>query len=83
MRDHATDDQEMTMPKNDAPDTESTRDVLIDALTKVSEHEPPTSREVLQIVIRLECARAGLPKPDFDCYPAGDVLNQVLFPDRD
>lgn len=64
-------------------ETESTKDVLMDALTKVSEFEGPSARDVLKLVIRFEAARAGLPEPNFDVFPPSDVINQVLFPDRD
>lgn len=64
-------------------ETETTKDVLMDALTKVSEFEGPSARDVLKLLIRFEAARAGLPAPNFDVYPPSDVINQVLFPDRD
>lgn len=70
------------MADKDPNPSESTRDVLMSALMKVSEVEAPTPREVLRFVIRFEAARAGLPAPDFDCYPPSDVMTQVLFPDR-
>jgi hypothetical protein len=70
------------MADKDPDPPETTHDVLMSALMKVSDVEAPTPREVLQIVIRFEAARAGLPAPDFDCYPPGDVIRQVLFPNR-
>lgn len=65
------------MPEN-APATETTRDVLTAAVKAATTHEPPTPREVLQIMIRMECARAGLPRPDFDCFPPDAVHEQIF-----
>ncbi len=58
--------------------SEKLGNVLREALKAVSAHEGPTAREALQFSIRMECARLGLPKPDFDCFPPEDVVNQVL-----
>lgn len=66
---------------DEARRSEDEREVLRDALTMVSKVEAPTPREALQITIRLEAARMGLPKPVFDCYPPTDVIDQVLLPD--
>lgn len=71
------------MAQNAKPEPEGSRYVLIDALSLATDAEAPTPRDVLKIVIRLECARAGLPKPDFDCFPPEAVINQVLFPESD
>lgn len=62
----------------DANTTETPRDVLSAAVKAATTHEPPTAREVLQIMIRMECARAGLPRPDFDCFPPDAVHEQIF-----
>lgn len=57
---------------------ETTRDVLRDALEMHATHEGPTPREALQITIRMECARAGLPKPDFNHFPPWDLATSYM-----
>lgn len=52
---------------------ENTRDVLREAMALHGSHEAPTAREVLAIQIRLECARNGLPKPDFNHFPPSEL----------
>jgi len=62
----------------DEPTHETTRDVLRAALELHGQHEAPTARESLEIAIRMECARAGLPKPDFDHFPAGELASSYM-----
>jgi len=51
---------------------ETVRDVVHAGLEMHSRHEAPTPREVLALQIRHMCAQAGMPKPDFESYPAHD-----------
>lgn len=59
------------------PIHETVRDVILAAAEASSQHEPPTAREAMQMMIRMECARAGLPKPDFDAYPQSDLRERI------
>lgn len=59
-------------------DSETLRHVLRDALRTASSYDPPSPREVLEIVVRAMCADMGLPKPEFECEPRDAVVEQVL-----
>ena len=52
---------------------ETERDVLRDALALHGDHEGPTPRDVLGIVIRMTCARNGLPRPNLDFWPPAEL----------
>ena len=54
---------------------ETTRDVLRAMMVAHGEHEGPTAREALGLQIRMECARAGLPKPDLGHWPPSELAS--------
>lgn len=57
---------------------ETEHDVLKAALELHATHEEPTPREVLSLQIRGICARAGLPKPDFDHFPPSELASSYF-----
>lgn len=58
--------------------TETERDVLRAMLETHARHEAPTPRDVLELAIRMTCARAGLPKPDFEHWPSDDLARSYM-----
>jgi hypothetical protein len=57
---------------------ETERDVLRAMLEKHGEYDMPSARDVLGLQIRMACARAGLPKPDLDEFPAHELASRYM-----
>ena len=57
---------------------ETELEVLRASLELYAIYEPPTPHEVLGMQIRATCARLGLPKPNLDHFPQGDLPSSYM-----
>ena len=58
--------------------TENPRQVLRAAVDKALEWNAPTARDVLELFIRMECAREGLPAPRFGSLDK-EAVKEAIF----
>lgn len=62
---------------SDQAEPETTRQVMLEAADACSTFDGPTPRQALEFLIRMECAREGLPKPDFDEFPQSELRQRI------